>query len=269
MKRNYIAILFLFIFTAMNLFAMFCNKCGQPLPDESAFCSKCGVKLSSLTARADLTEAEVLSLIETKFSPVNDFEIFVFSSNYLTCIAKYPEFQILFNKNKPEIEALKQKANKREKEIISFYYKKWEILKNLQDVWAKTNGSNLQKQAYMIQFTGILKFINEIIAKLKVGSAISEISEMKRKLLERMTIYRVKSQYMLASNIKLPKDQPVGICEIEGDKFKIIHLGDKAEGKNSLVGPIFIDNSKLTSPISDWVTKEEFIKRTNYSEINK
>lgn len=269
MKKNYIIIVFFFILAAVSSYAMFCNKCGQQLPDDSIFCSKCGAKVSAIGVSVNATkDTDILKLINTNFEPVNDFEVFVFTSNYATCISKYPEFQISFNKNKPGIEILKQKANKLEKEIISYYYQKWDILKQLQEVWSKANGSNLQKQAYMIQFSGILKLINKIIAKLKNNASASEQTKMRSQLLERITIYHIKSNYLLLSNIKILKDQPVGICEIAGNKLKIMHLGDKAQGVNSIVGPIFIDNSKLTSPISDWITKDEFIKRTNYSEIN-
>jgi hypothetical protein len=248
---------------------VFCSSCGYEAKDGSAFCSKCGNKLATLETAASDTAENLIAKIEKKFAPVNDFEVFVFTSNYTTCIAKYPEFQILYNKNKPEIEAIEKIANDREKEIISHYYSKWEILQNLQKVWSPNDGSALRKQAFMIQFVGVLKIINEIISKLKSKATSKAVLEMKDLLAKRKAIYKVKSKYLLVSNIKIPRNQPVGINEIVGNKIKVIHLGDKAESQLSIVGPTFIDNSNLTEPISGWVSKKEFVKRTNYTDIIK
>lgn len=250
-------------------FAVFCSKCGYKAADNSTFCSSCGSQLDSAAANNKPSGANTLEIIEQKFAPVNDFEVFVFTSNYLTCIAKYPEFQILYSKNKPDIEAIEKTADKREKEIISYYYQKWEILKTLQEVWSPSSGSALRKQAYMIQYSGILKYINEIILKLKNNAPSLEVLEMKSKLTTRMAVYHVKTNFLLVSNLKLPKGQPVGIKDIADDKIEVIHLGVMAQGKASIVGPIHIDSSSLSEPISGWITKEEFEKRTDYSDLIK
>lgn len=259
-------ILFVLFFFALvsPLFAAFCSKCGYQVKDESVFCSRCGEKLDSVATNSQNLEENTLKMIEENFAPVNDFEVFVFTSNYSTCIAKFPEFQILYSKNLPAIESLAKSANELEKEIISYYYAKWEILKTLQEVWSQSSGSVLRKKAYLTQYSNILKYINEIISKLKNKDSALEVAEMKQKLAVRKAIYHVKSSYLLVSNLKIPKNQPVGIKEIAGDKIEVIHLGDMAESKTSLVGPIHIDNSSLTDPISGWVSKEEFEKRTDY-----
>lgn len=266
---NKLFYVFLFLILANPLFAVFCSSCGYDAKDGSAFCSRCGTKLATLETTDSAAAENLMAKIEQKFAPVNDFEVFVFTSNYTTCIAKYPEFQILYNKNKPEIEAIEKIATDREKEIISYYYQKWEILQKLQQVWSPRGGSALRKQAFMTQFVGVLKLINEIIEMLKNNAPPQEILAMKDLLTTRSAIYNVKSSYLLVSNIKIPKDQPVGINEIAGDKIKVIHLGDKAEGRLSIVGPTSIDNSNLTEPISGWVSKEEFEKRTDYSDTIK
>ncbi|NCB37564.1 MAG: zinc ribbon domain-containing protein [Erysipelotrichia bacterium] len=260
-------ILFVLLFFALAnpLFAVFCSKCGYQAKDSNAFCSSCGHKLDSLETTGNASDTNLLPAIESKFSPVNDFEVFVFTSNYSTCIAKYPEFQILYSKNLPAIEALEKTAHDHEKEIIGYYYAKWEILKTLQEVWSQDSGSVLRKKAYLTQYSSILRYINEIITKLKNKDSAHEVAEMKQKLAIRSSIYYVKSNFLLVANLKIPKNQPVGIKEIAGDKIEVIHLGDMAEGKTSLVGPIYIDNSTLTEPISGWVSKEEFKKRTDYA----
>lgn len=267
MKKIFYVLLFLML--TNTLFAVFCSNCGFKATENSNFCAKCGSRLAVLELSESSSAKNIIARVEQKFAPVNDFEVFVFTSNYATCIAKYPEFQILYNRNKPRIEALEKIASEREKTIISYYYKKWEILQHLQQVWSTSGGSALRKQAFMIQFVGVLKLINEIIDKLKNNAPPQETLEMEKLLAKRAAIYNVKSRYLLVSNIKIPKDQPVGINEIDDNKIKVIHLGDKAESQLSIVGPTFIDNSNLTEPISGWVSKEEFERRTNYADIIK
>lgn len=265
MKKILFVLLFFAIALVNPLFAAFCSKCGYQVKDESVFCSRCGEKIDSVATNSQALQENTLKMIEEKFAPVNDFEVFVFTSNYSTCIAKYPEFQILYSKNLPAIEALEKTADKLEKEIIGYYYAKWEILKTLQEVWSPDSGSVLRKKAYLTQYSSILRYINEIITKLKNEDSALEVAEMKQKLAVRRSIYYVKSNFLLVANLKIPKNQPVGIKEIAGDKIEVIHLGDMAEGKTSLVGPIYIDDSSLTEPISGWVSKEEFKKRTDYA----
>ena len=253
---------------ASSSFAASCSKCGYKAGDESVFCSKCGTKLDGSAANdSKHSETDTLALIDDKFSPVNDFEIFVYSSNYLTCVAKFPEFQILFNKNIKDIEEIEKTAGKRDKQIIAYYYRKWEILKTLQDVWSSNIGTNIRKQAYMVKFAGVLKYINEIIAKLKVGISDPDLKALETKLNVLLKVYKVTSRYILVNDFRLPKQQEIGIEEIQEDKVKVIHLGDWFESV-VLTGSVETSVENLTSPISGWVSKEEFKKRTDGAELD-
>lgn len=267
MKKTILLVTIALLFTSSS-FAAFCSKCGYKAGNESIFCSKCGSKLDNSTAtESKSAETDALSLIVDKFSPVNDFEIFVYSSNYLTCVAKFPEFQILFNKNLKGIEEIEKTAGKRDKQIIAYYFKKWEILKTLQEVWSSSITTNICKQAYMTKFTGVLKYINEIIAKLKAGMPESELKALESRLNVLLKVYKVASRYLLVNDFRLPKEQEISIEEIQEDKVKVIHLGNWFE-RVILSGPENASVEELTNPISGWVSKEEFKKRTNTTDLD-
>lgn len=266
MRKTILVVLLATIF-ASPAFAIFCSKCGFKANDDCVFCSKCGNRLNGAAVSDQVASVkDDIALIDSKFAPVNDFEIFVFSSNYLTCIAKFPEFQILFNKNIKDIEEIENNADSREKQIISYYRNKWEILKTLQNVWSSNNGTKIRKQAYMTQFAGVLKYINEIIANLKVGISAVELSSLEAKLNLLSKVYKVKTHYLMVDKMRIPKNEEIGIAEISEDKVKVIHLGDWIEVEQ-IAGPMKASVDVLENYVSGWISKEEFLKRTDCNTL--
>lgn len=262
-KIIFVTIVNIMIFSS-TLFASFCNKCGFKASDESIYCSKCGNKLENIESISSLNKNNII-LIEEAFSPVNDFEVFLYNSNYLTCVAKFPEYQIAFNKNIYKIEEIEKNSNENEKKIIIYYYKKWEIIKLLQEIWGSNQYIDYQKKAYMTKFIGVLKQINNIIVHLKSGIKENDLKTLENKLELSTKIYEVTSRFLGVESNRIPHGDKIGIEEIKDDKVKIIHLG-KRYVFMTIQGPTVndIEYNPISKTIEGWVSLKEIEKRTNF-----
>ena len=104
-RVTFIAIIFfLMCITDVIATPKFCSECGTALNAGSKFCSGCGISLEGNTVKQN--DDSMKEKIESLFAPVDEFTIYLSTSNFVTCIAKYPEYIIRMNNNRKEIDKI-------------------------------------------------------------------------------------------------------------------------------------------------------------------
>ena len=256
----------LFLILSFPVFAVFCSKCGYEAKNGGVYCSKCGEKLANLSVDNvdEFTEKDAIAFLEKKFLPVTKFETFISNSNYRTCIEKYPEFKLEYDKNFKVISARSPEFSKRAKKIMWLYVKKWAILKSLYQAWGMdVNNSSVVHQAYMIKYFYSLNQIDQIISYLKNNDSLAEAEKLLTTLAEREKIYKVTTKYLKVGSHCIPKGQPIWLEKIEKSRVKVLHIGSELLDKLALKrNPVIF--SRLSKPVRGWVSKQEILKRTTW-----
>ena len=133
-RVTFIAIIFfLMCITDVIATPKFCSECGTALNAGSKFCSGCGISLEGNTVKQN--DDSMKEKIESLFAPVDEFTIYLSTSNFVTCIAKYPEYIIRMNNNRKEIDKIICDTVTRK--VIQCYFSHWDILCDLMEKWNK------------------------------------------------------------------------------------------------------------------------------------
>lgn len=252
MKRKYIAFLVLFVLIAANSYAMFCNKCGFELPDDSAFCSKCGQELKTSENKsnpAKLSEADILKRLDVLFQPVDNCLTYIQSSNYITIIAKLPEFRIELEKNVDEIKAIESKGSPRINKFIYFHREK--LVQAILII-----PGYLDKLSYNFAKAGVSRCLyltahaDRMLDLLRSNESLEKVSNIDNSVKKAAEEIKVTSQHMTIDKHKIPKGDGLWVREVANGKALIIHMGV----------------SITDSPISGWVTIDELKKHTSWVE---
>lgn len=264
-KAIFTFFILVYVFTS-PAFAVFCSKCGYHAKDNSVFCSKCGEKLDEVNGSQTKTDSDAIAFLEDKFSPVQGFETFLSNSNYVTCVAKFPEFKIEYDKNFKEISARASSFDSRVKKIMWLYVRKWVSLNLLYEAWSlNVKGAVAINQAYMIKYSHSLSQLNHIIDYLKNGGSLEEAEKMDEKLAKNEKDCKVTSKYLQVNKYCIPKGQPVWIEEVEESRVKVLHMGTELLDNLALKRnpAVFLG---LSEPVRGWISKEEMKSRTDWLE---
>lgn len=271
MKHTKLTILLaLYSMLTATSWAKFCSECGKPLPSETAkFCSECGASISGNTnLNSAKNEISNQDRVEKLFAPVDEFAIFLSSSNFLTCIAKYPEYKIKFNQNKKDIEQLLNECDPVTKKVIDNYYLYWNTLCNSIENYTKTRDYDAMGEEYRCRF--LLSYINEVKSIWKSNGSIEEITKI-----EKIFTVATKVFTLCKSNFYRVPGGPEVIAngarfmlvDVTNDKAKIVILGGKNNcgiGWHSTVAGF---TEKM--PTQLWfptVNRKELLKRTDCTE---
>lgn len=241
------------LFLGSPVFALFCSKCGVEAKEDASFCSKCGTKIDSNNASTTSGNSSQENLsIDDLLSPVKEFETFITSSNFITCIAKVPEFKIKFEEYEKKFNAISSKASTVAKKKFDLSKKKFVLLQLLMEAWSrKINGPlKVTAEATMAKLAFALESYNSMIAELKDETSIQTVKQMEKDLEFNMKDYKVTSKFLKVENCWIAKDQPVWVAKVEKDRVRVVHMGEP----------------DLAFPIAGWVSIEEMKKRTTWQQ---
>jgi len=252
MFRKYVALLVLFLLIAVSSSAMFCNKCGSELPDDSAFCSKCGQELKASVNEknaAELSEPDMLKRLDVLFQPVDNCLTYIQSSNYVTIIAKLPEFKIELDKNADEIKAIESKGSERVKKFSYFHKEKYVQAIMIIPAFLDSLGASFAK-ARLSKSLYLTAHADRMLDLLRNNESVEKVSNIDNSVKKAAEEIKVTSKHLMIDKHKIPKDDALWVKEVANGKAFIIHMGV----------------SLTDSPITGWVPIDELKKRTSWVE---
>lgn len=250
MKRLILPVLFL-LCISLPAFAVFCSKCGSEAKSNAVYCAKCGSQLEQAASGSAASGPSKISTVSVDdlFAPVNEYETFVKTSNFITCIAKSPEFKIKFDGLLKELDS-NSSLSDFDKKMVELARKKFALVQLLMDAWGrKINGPfRITAEAAMYKVSYGIERYNEFISAFKASKDIASLSKMEKELEISMTEYKVTSKYLQIENCWVAKDEPIWVAKIENNKARVLHMGE----------------STIGCPIGGWVSVDELKKRTTW-----
>ena len=250
--------------------AKFCSECGKSLPSDTAkFCSECGASVNQNTSSNTIKNNDsIQDRVEELFAPVDEFAVFLSSSNFITCIAKYPEYKIKFNKNKKDIDKLEASCDEITKKVIKNYYLYWDVLCNSLENYNSTNSYNTMGEEYRCKF--LFSYINEVKSLWKSGASLSDITKVEKVFIVATKVFTMcKSEFFRVkggAEVML-KNARFMLVDVDNDKIKIVVIGGKNNSgvgyHSTMGGSTEASLNKLWFPV---VNRKDILKRTDCTE---
>ncbi len=255
-----------------TVWAKFCSECGKPLPSDTAkFCSECGASINGNSGSLATNKSDsIQDKVEELFAPVDEFAVFLSSSNFLTCIAKYPEYKIKFNKNKKDIDYLQATCDDITKKVIKNYYLYWSILCDSMENY--TQRPNYRRLADEHRCKFLLSYINDVKNIWKTGGSLAEITKAEKRLIVATKEFTVsKSKYLTVKDeyTVLMKNAKFMLMDVNDNEVRIVLLGGQNGGTGAGlhgVGSAINPNNSIDHLWMPVVLKSELLKRTDCTE---
>ncbi|MFC1745935.1 zinc-ribbon domain-containing protein [Candidatus Riflebacteria bacterium] len=158
-------ILFSLFFWTTNVWALFCFNCGKKITTEAKFCPNCGKKQRR---GGDSSASNLNSNSEffKNFEVIDDYEIVLSTTNYLTAIAKTPDFAIKLKNNLNKLENIR--LNKTQNYLKNLYITKKSYLDNYLRAWQRSITNLNLKRFYVSLFKDQMKSDYQDIKNINV-----------------------------------------------------------------------------------------------------
>ena len=241
----------------MPAWAKFCSECGKPLNEGAKFCSECGAGVGNNT-KIDQKEEKIdknsLQFVSEKLKSLDEFCVYLNSSNRLTCMQKFPDCKFRFEENVKELQ--KETLSDLQKSLLDLYLLKWNIIEtSYRNIMNNYDVS--ESEAYVAK---INKGITELLTNTKNAKWGQLYLEACNKCidLQKYNFKVTNGNYLDLSN-GTQRDK-MGFFKVA--KGKAIRILDVSENKFLLIARTIATNGFC----SGWVSREEVYKRTNLKE---
>ncbi|PKL47650.1 MAG: hypothetical protein CVV42_12195 [Candidatus Riflebacteria bacterium HGW-Riflebacteria-2] len=255
MKKLLSVMILLLLCMSAPAFAMYCNKCGKQVPEDSNFCNWCGNSLVVTvqpSGDAVVLTGKDCSLADYHY--VNQLEQVVNAGNYETASREARKLRPQHDRR--IVEATNQYAGYSlyGRKLHDLHVKKFNALDNYLDAWRDQERSlnRASARAAMARAQYVLSGTNEAIDALLTGAgsfaSIARAEEIEKRVQKNSHTHRVTSKYLVVDNHRLKTDEPLWVIEVAAGHAMVLHMG---QGGSS-------------SPVSGWVSVADLEKRSTW-----
>jgi len=240
---------------AVPAFAMYCNKCGKEIPDNSNFCNWCGNALS-----ATIQNSGDASVITGKDCTLADYH-YVSQLEQVVNAGNYDNASREARRLRPQhdrriVEATEQYSGYSlyGRKLHDLHVKKFNALENYLDAWRDQERSinRASARAAMARAQYVLSGTNEAIDALLTGvgsfASIAKAEEIEKRVQKNSHTHRVTSKYLVVDNHRLKTNEPLWVIEVAAGHAMVLHMGSGGS----------------SSPISGWVSISDLEKRSTW-----
>jgi len=240
-------LLFCFLISTSISYAKFCSECGKTLNEDAKFCSECGAGVNGNTrtnANNDIDKSSVQFVYE-KLKSLDEFYVYLTSSNPLTCMQKFPDCKFKFEEGLKELQ--KENLSDLQKILIDMYkleYDQIEICyKNVMNF-----DESYQANEALVNAGKIKKGITEVLSNRRDFNWCKTYLKAYDKSIElSKTNFNISAKYLILKDTKVFGKSVISIIDVDEDRFQIIC-------------------PNYHGTLIDWIPREEIYKRTTFKK---
>lgn len=270
MKKLISTLMLLLVVAVSPVLAAFCHKCGKNLPTDANFCPSCGVSVSGAFVAAPdststaSTNTQIVTTGTTNrilddssladYSYINDMEQLLTQTSYNASSRQIALIKSNNASKMTSMEANYLSFSPYRRKVHDLYVLKLRYIDEYLDAWKKgeSSGDIGQAKALKNRASFCLNKVDEaldtVISEGGSLSSISKAEEIVDRVKRTTATYIVTSPYLIVSNQRLNRGEPIWIVDVNGAMVKIMHMG---------VG-------RSSEPIYGWVSIYDVERRTNW-----
>lgn len=262
-KISMVLVLLLFVAIA-PLYGLYCNDCGNSLPERARFCPWCGnsaAKSASTPASATETALRLrgTARLTAGVSPadylyVGQFEELLRRNDLTAVMGEARDYWRLNDIQVARVTSARPHLNQYQRKIHDLHAKKFDLLNNYLEAWRReTEGRDraraaAEKQRAAFAVTQINLAIDELVTGNGTQSSFRRVEEIERRMRESTQNNRVTARYLVVGNRRLPRGEPIWVIEVVSNFARIMHMGE----------------SSSSNPLIGWVPLYDLERRTNW-----